>query len=446
MQEHDAELASSGQDRCEQRKHDGDSGRYSTILRDGTESGAPRAARHLADGILVLAQRPNVVGVELTPASTGYALSIEQHDGRRPGGSVACDVGRAVALRIAFLASIDPFHTMDKQYGLVRVQDTRGTSDLLVSVRPAPSGACSVHIRRLVTPSDASASNRYRAMVASAQDQVGSWRLVRVIGQGAMGTVYRAEHVTLGRVAALKVMHEHRLRRPRDVFRFVREARAASRIDHPCAVTVYDFGATPDDRPYLVMELVDAPTLRSLVNLGPVEPTRALRIAEQLTASLEVAHAMSVVHRDVKPENVFLLGDSNVKLTDFGCAKVVDAPDETRDQFMVGTPIYMAPEQVQCQDVDARADLYAVGCVLFELLTGRPPFEAHDAATVLARHLQAPIPTLPEPPFPMPGLQALVRRALAKAPRDRFRSAAEMRAKIQAVIDASNPSDRRLAC
>jgi serine/threonine-protein kinase len=214
----------------------------------------------------------------------------------------------------------------------------------------------------------------------------GRYRIVRRLGQGGMGIVFVAEHTALERQVALKVLAPDLARHETLVTRFVREARAASKIGHHHIVNVLDFGRTDEDAPFIVMELLAGLDLgRTLHRDGAFPLARAAGVTRQLCAAMGAAHAKGVVHRDLKPENVFLCDGDVVKVLDFGLARFADAQPLTQAGMVFGTPEYMAPEQARGERVDQRADVYAVGCILYEMLTGTVPYAGADAATVLEK-------------------------------------------------------------
>ena len=268
---------------------------------------------------------------------------------------------------------------------------------------------------------------------------VGKYRLLDQLGEGGMGTVYRAEHVVLGSPAAVKVLLPQFTQDAVVVDRFFQEARAASAIRHAGIVEVFDFGRLPSGQAFIAMELLRGEELSSfLARRGPLDASLAVQIATQMLAALNATHVVGVVHRDLKPENVFLVPDPGapgairVKILDFGIAKLIGRPlagqpgrPQTKNMIL-GTPAYMAPEQCRGgAEIDARADLYAVGCLLFELLTGRPPFVAAGGGEVMAMHIYEPPPRLSNlaPALPVE-LDALLAKLLTKDPADRIPSAA----------------------
>jgi eukaryotic-like serine/threonine-protein kinase len=273
----------------------------------------------------------------------------------------------------------------------------------------------------------------------------GRYRVESELGAGGVGTVYRAVHLKLGRPVALKVIQE-RFGANRELRqRFEREARALAALSHPHIVTVTDYGVL-EDTPYLVMELLDGQSLDELLKQGRLEPGLARHVMRQLLSALEFAHGAGLVHRDVKPGNVFLQSvpgsRPHVKLLDFGLAKFV-APEGqralvTRAGQIVGTPCYMAPEQVAGEGKSASTDVYSAGIIFFEMLAGRAPFDG-DAQEVMRQHLLVPLPAL-ESICPdrtaAPELDVFLQRATAKRMQDRFEDAAEMARAFDALPEA----------
>ncbi len=258
---------------------------------------------------------------------------------------------------------------------------------------------------------------------------LGSYRIVTKLGEGGMGAVYIAEHALLGRRAAVKVLLPSLSVSPEIVRRFFNEARAATRIKHPGIVEIYDFGEEPRGPSYIVMELLAGESLaRRLGRRGRISVEEMLRLAKQLTGALGAAHAAGIVHRDLKPENIHLVPDPDVvggertKILDFGIAKLAGAthPEtlKTKTGSVIGTPTYMAPEQCRgLGDVDHRADIYSLACVLFEMLSGHPPFVSPASGELIAAHLYAAPPRLItiNPGVPA-SVEAAILRALAKDP------------------------------
>ena len=272
------------------------------------------------------------------------------------------------------------------------------------------------------------------------------YRVLEAMASGSMGVVYKAERVPVGKIVAIKFLHATFANDAEFLARFERETRVMSKLTHPNCVSVVDFGVW-DGAPYLVMEYVSGTTLRQLIDNGPLPPRRALTLVRQIVAGLAHAHAQGVVHRDVKPANLMIseeigTGD-HARILDFGLARLRGAVgrDATQTNVVVGTPNYMAPEQtVGGGMIDARTDIYAVGIVLFEMISGDRPFQAEDTLALLGMHRAAPIPRLTDrvpADLKLPrGLQELVEKAMAKSPGDRFQSAIELAAAIDEVAGA----------
>lgn len=270
----------------------------------------------------------------------------------------------------------------------------------------------------------------------------GRWRLEDKIGEGGMGEVYRARQVNVDRVVAVKILRLALASSDQYVARFFREADIATSIQHPHCVTIYDFGQTENELLYIAMELLDGEPLSVVLRRRRLDLIEALTIAAQVCAGLSAAHSARIVHRDLKPDNIFLINvagnETFAKVLDFGIAKDLDSTDKvTRTGQLFGTPEYMSPEQCEGSgNVDARSDLYAIGCLLYEVLTGRSPFQRDSIIqTLLAQVSDAP-KSFAELGIPVPpGVQAIVMKLLEKHPDNRFGSAIETRDAIVREID-----------
>ena len=281
---------------------------------------------------------------------------------------------------------------------------------------------------------------------STAELVLGSYRILHELSTGGMGTVYRAQHVLLGRPAAVKLLRRDLTTSPELVQRFVNEARAVTACKHPGIVEVYDFGYTEDGHAFIVMEFLEGESLgRRLARLRLTE-IEAAAIAAGIASALKAAHRVGVIHRDLKPDNVFLVPDPDggldrTKVLDFGIAKLADgAPSSsqnTQTGALIGTPLYMAPEQARAAAaIDHRADLYSLGCILYHMLVGRPPFVAEGAGEIIALQMfEEAVPPSRLAPI-SPEMDRLVMRLLEKEPAARFGSAGE-------VVTALTHLDRR---
>ena len=279
----------------------------------------------------------------------------------------------------------------------------------------------------------------------------------RVLGGGGMGTVFEAEHATIGRLVAVKVLHPVHARSKEAALRFRREARAAGRISHPNVCEVHDLGTLGDGRPYLVMEKLVGETLaRRMATAGRLPLSEVVDVLVQVLSALIAAHQKGIIHRDVKPENIFLATRAGcpplAKLLDFGAAKTVRSPvlrddddddvDLTRRGMVMGTPHYLSSEQARGdRDLDARVDIYACGVILYEALTGTRPFAATDHGTLLRDILGATPRPVRELRRAIPAVfEAVVAKAMARNREDRYGSAAEFQRALQLLRDGPWPA------
>jgi len=273
---------------------------------------------------------------------------------------------------------------------------------------------------------------------------IGQYRILRKIGAGGMGTVYLGEHILLKRRAAIKTLLPLLSVQPEIVDRFFNEARATAAISDPGVVQIFDFGYHVDGTAYIVMEFLEGEALSARIDrLGKLALASALRIARQVAGALASAHAHHIIHRDLKPDNIILIHDAEAqdgeraKILDFGICKLGGADAAiTQSGAVLGTPVYMSPEQCRGKGgVDQRSDIYALGCGLFHMLTGRPPFECEGAGEFIVAHIQTPAPAPSTVDADLPAsIDALVLRCLAKNPADRFQSMGELQVAIEAVL------------
>jgi len=269
------------------------------------------------------------------------------------------------------------------------------------------------------------------------------YRVLERIGAGGMGQVYRAAHTRIACIFAVKVVWGDLAYDPQMQVRFLREAETASCLQSRYIVRVNDFGGDDGGLPYLVMEHLEGPILHDvIVREGPLAPTRAALIAERIARGLAHAHSRGVVHRDLKPENVLMVRDDDepdvCKLLDFGIARLQDSERLTAGGILVGTPLYMSPEQFTGRAIDGRTDLYALGCVLHEMLSGKPPFDAERLEDLTKAHLTEAPPSLASSGVPL-ALQAIVTRLLQKNPDDRFASAREAAQALARAAEERSP-------
>lgn len=268
-------------------------------------------------------------------------------------------------------------------------------------------------------------------------ERIGRYEIVEQVGRGSMGIVYRAQDTVLEREVALKLLWEDFCDDESALARFQREARAVARLTHRNIVTLYELAQQEDGRPYIAMEFLrGAPLDRRLREEPPLTLVQKVDVISQLCAGLHFAHEQGVVHRDVKPANIWVLPDTSVKLLDFGIARLASS-SITRDGNIVGTASYMAPEQIEGGAVDGRTDVFAAGVVLYELLAGHKPFEADSPTGVIAKIIRGDREMLdPARDHLPPALVAAVDRALARAPADRFPTAAEFGATLAQIRQA----------
>ncbi|HEY5935893.1 MAG TPA: serine/threonine-protein kinase [Kofleriaceae bacterium] len=397
----------------------------------------------IADVTLAAAVRAQADAVYIEPTEDDrYAITVERASQVVAAVPLDADVGTAVIARLAFIADLDLSapHTTS---AMVPVKSGNREAEIVITVRPGAE----LRADLMVSPRQrqrAKAIAPPPAIGPMPGDVVGQYRVLEFLGEGGMGTVFQVEHVALGRTYALKVLRTRVVERePTAAQRFLREARTAARVRHPNIVDVFDFGHLADGRPYFVMELLEGESLASRVARGPLPPGEVVTIARQLANALGAAHDRGVIHADVTPSNVLVLGeDLHVKLVDFGLAEL--ASEGLRDdnpEFVLGTPAYISPEQLRGLAPTDRSDQYGLGAVLFELIAGHPPYMHEDLRSLCLMHIQAPIPVVESPHGPLPPMLAdLVTTCLQKTPQARFPG---MRALIVALDEIGKVTDRR---
>ena len=273
------------------------------------------------------------------------------------------------------------------------------------------------------------------------------------IGSGGMGAIYAARRIHIGDTVAVKVLRPEVVHDSQSRERFQREARAAAKLHHPNAVVIHDFGQDTDGTTYIVMELLEGRSLRQVLSEEhSIDPRRAVGIVKQACAAIEAAHRLGIIHRDIKPDNIILLdshdGIPHVKILDFGIAKLLDRTDEERETdptltqvgTVIGTPNYMSPEQCQGESLDARSDVYSLGIVLYEMLTGVQPFTAKNSTGIVIKHVtEKPRPLIALKPEVSASVERVVLKALEKKPEARQQSAMDLAREFEAAVNQPTP-------
>lgn len=267
----------------------------------------------------------------------------------------------------------------------------------------------------------------------------GKYRILGEIGRGGMGVVYEAEDLSLRRPVALKFLPAELTDSPEARERFVHEARAASLLDNPHICTIHEIGEGGDGRMFIAMALCRGESLRTIIRRGGLTPAAALSLAAQVAEGLAAAHAAGIVHRDIKPANIMRLKDGTLRVTDFGIARIT-ASSKTQTGTVMGTPSYMSPEQVAGKKVDGRADLFSLGVMLYEMMTGLKPFEGDSIATLLFRISSEPHPdpVLKASDRVTPAVKAVIDKALQKNPDNRYQRGKDLSADLKECLKNPN--------
>ena len=278
------------------------------------------------------------------------------------------------------------------------------------------------------------------------------YRIEELINEGGMGAVYRGTHVLMDKTVAVKVLHPALAADDKIVARFSREARAASRISHPHALNVTDFGESDNGIVFLVMEYLKGETLKEVIHSeGPMPLARVIEIIRQICGALEAAHTEGVVHRDLKSDNIMLVDVGSgdwAKVLDFGIAKITEKVGQdtalTAPNLIIGTPQYMSPEQCsQAAEIDSRSDIYSLGIILYEMLVGHVPFTGESPTAIMMKHLQDPPPSILEKRKDLPAaVGRVVTRAMAKRPEDRFQTVSELSEELGLAAESKEPAPR----
>jgi serine/threonine protein kinase len=410
-----------------------------------------RDPKAIADLALAAAIRGTSDSIYIEPAPVAphavddlYAITLERGGAVISTTPIDAQLGAAVVARLAFLANLD-LAAAHSSSGVVHVRSGDRLADVVVTVRPGATLRADLMVVR-----QRGARPAITPIGLVTGEVVGQYRIRERLGEGGMGTVFRVEHVTLDRVYALKALRAEVVERdPNAADQFLREARSAARIHHPNIVDVFDFGHLPDGRPYFVMELLEGESLADRVDRGAFQVADVVSVARQLAAALAAAHDRGVIHADVTPSNAHVIerldaeGDHlDCKLVDFGLAKLRgDTMPDDVPEFVLGTPAYISPEQLRGVTATERSDQYGLGCVLFELLTGHPPYVHENIREQCQMHLAAPIPAIVSPHGPLPPkLADAITTLLQKTPAARFPG---MHALIAALDDIERITDRR---
>jgi serine/threonine protein kinase len=428
----------------------------------------PVAPDVLADLMLASALEGHVDLVAMRSAGDSWDVTVESDGKAVAGMRIPVEVGEAAAARLWSAARIHPqLGGGDGRGHVARITVRVGarTGAVVLSLGATAEGT-RVEIQRLASSTERPASLKRcvecgayhppqrilcevdgSALLDVTEDPIvggtiGAYRVGEVLGAGQMGAVFAAVHAIIGRPVAIKVLHRSLAQNPLIVRRFLSEARAASRLRHGNVVAVTDFGLLRDARPFLVMErIAGAPLERRLEDGGALLPAAALLVAREIAWALDAAHAAGVVHNDLKPANVMLLDGSTdeaprLKLVDFGAAALREDM-ASEGGLTIGTPHYMSPERANGEAGDARSDLYALGVMLYEMLSGYVPLTGASPAAVLFAQVYHEPPLLKSPHGRLPGaVLALVERALQKKAASRHQTAGELAAGIDEALEA----------
>jgi len=393
--------------------------------------------------VLASAVRASADAVYIEPApqnEDAYVLTFERGAQVLSTVTVEALTGAATIARLAFIADLDLAATSASS-AVIPVRSGDRDADVVLTVRPGDG----LRADLMVLGKQRATKSESRGAVGLVGDVIGNYRIVEPLGEGGMGTVFRAEHIVLGRPYALKVLRSRVVEKDASAAqRFLREARAAARVRHPNIVDVFDFGYLADGRPYFVMELIEGESLTDRVARGAMDPAEVVSVARQMAQALAAVHDRGVIHADVTPGNALIVSVDpiHVKLCDFGLAAIAgEGMSEEESDFVLGTPAYISPEQLRGLPATDRSDQYGLGCVLFELLSGAPPYMDDDIRKLCLMHVQAPIPVVESPHGPLPPkLADVITTCLQKSPQARFPG---MRAMLAALDEVERVTDRR---
>ena len=316
-----------------------------------------------------------------------------------------------------------------------------------VSGARSPSGTSAFIMGDMSAEPDPEPAPRTRKDTCLGQVLEGKYLISEHLGDGGMGSVYKAEQLTLNKTVAIKILHKNLLQDDVQVKRFQREAWSASRLEHPHSIQIIDFGQTPEGNHYIVMEFLKGLELAEIIRRDyPLSPERIVHILSQVCSVLAEAHANKIIHRDLKPENIVLIERAEekdfVKVLDFGIAKLQERdpskPALTMQGIVCGTPEYMSPEQAMGKDLDSRTDIYSIGCILYEMLTGKVPYDANTYQAILTMHIQGdltpPSSIAPQNVAPGSPLEKICMKAMSREREKRFESTIAMKQALEAAL------------
>jgi serine/threonine protein kinase len=374
------------------------------------------------------------------PDDDGYTIRVE-HEGKAvTSPRIDARLGRAVIARLAMIAELDLSNPRTAS-AVVPVRRGAIERDVVVTLRHGHAQRCDLS----VLPRRDAARGPVQMLDLQPGDRAGHYVVMARLGEGGMGTVYRVRHAALDRVYALKVLSSKVMARDSDAGqRFLREARSAARIRHPNIVDVFDYGKLSDGRPYLVMELLEGESLEDLIDRGPVPVATVLEIARQLASALTAAHDRGIVHADITPANVLVASVEpfTVKVVDFGLAVAIDELPAETSEYVFGTVHYISPEQLRGFPATEQSDQYSLGVVLFELITGKVPFNHTTVRDLGLMHLHAPVPPVESPIEPLPArLAEIVTTSMQKNPSLRFPGMRALQDAVQEVATLANRRD-----
>ena len=402
--------------------------------------------RRVADVTLAAAVRAaaDTVYIEPLPGNdAAYTITFERANEVLTNLTIGAPLGTAVIARLAYLAEID-LAAPHASSGLLPVRSGTLEANLAITVRPGANLRADVLVMPRHHAGPPPLPKHIIPVDPKPGDTIAQYRVHERIGAGGMGTVFRVEHVALRRFCALKILRNDVVERdPLAAHRLLREARTVARLHHPNIVEVFDFGHMPDGRPYFVMELLEGESLARRIARGPLPVDEVITIARKLATALAAAHEHGVIHADVTPSNVVVTGlDLDVKLVDFGLAELTsEMLREEPSSFVLGTLSYISPEQLRGFAATDRSDQYGLGAVLYELLTGHPPYEHEEKHALCLMHLRAPVPEVESPLGPLPPrLAEVITTCLQKTPEARFPG---MSALLAALDDIGRITDRR---